>query len=239
MFDTVFITGGSRGIGAAAVREFAAQGKRVAFTYLNSEKKAETLSRETGAFRVRCDVRSYDSVEQAVKEAKAQIGTIEVLINNAGISKSGLLTDMTPEEWSLVQSTNTDGAFYAAKAVLPDMISLQRGRIINVSSVWGVVGASCEAAYSASKAAVIGLTRAMAKEYASGGITVNAIAPGVINTDMNKVYTPAEMNEIIASIPLGRMAEPKEVAQLMSFLASESAGYITGQVIGIDGGFGQ
>lgn len=239
MFDTVFITGGSRGIGAAAVREFAAQGKRVAFMYLNSEKKAEALSRETGAFRVRCDVRSYDSVEQAVKEAKAQIGTIEVLINNAGISKSGLLTDMTPEEWSLVQSTNTDGAFYAAKAVLPDMISLQRGRIINVSSVWGVVGASCEAAYSASKAAVIGLTRAMAKEYASGGITVNAIAPGVINTDMNKVYTPAEMDEIIASIPLGRMAEPREVAQLMSFLASESAGYITGQVIGIDGGFGQ
>ena len=239
MFDTVLITGGSRGIGEAAVREFTRCGKRVAFTYFKSKEKALSLSEETGAYAVYCDVKDPFSVREAVKSAKAQIGDIEVLINNAGISRHGLLLDINAPEWREIFSTNTDSVFYMTQAVLPDMISMRRGRVINVSSVWGTVGASCEAAYSASKSALHGLTRSLAKEYASCGITFNAIAPGVIDTDMNKAYSQEEKEEMIASIPLGRMAQPCEVAYLMLFLASESAAYITGQTIGIDGGFGQ
>lgn len=239
MFDTVLITGGSKGIGAAAVREFAKAGKRVAFTYFRSEEEAHALAEETGAYPLLCDVRSQRFVTETVMRAKEWIGSIEILINNAGVSHHGLLLDMKEQEWHDTFAANTDSVFYMTQAVLPDMISMRRGRVINVSSIWGTVGASCESAYSASKAALHGLTRSLAKEYASCGITFNAIAPGVTDTDMNSIYTHEEREDIISSIPVGRMADPCEIAYLMQFLASERAAYITGQIIGADGGFGQ
>lgn len=237
MFDAVFITGGSRGIGAACVREFSKAGKRVAFTYKNSEDAALLLAKETGAFCMYCDVSDENSVSCAVKAAKEKIGKIEVLVNNAGIANQGLILDMHADIWRNVQSVNLDGMFYATKAVLPDMTEKRHGRIINISSVWGRIGASNEAAYSASKAAGIGFTKSLAKEYASCGITVNAVAPGVVDTDMNGCYTEEELLHLKEEIPLGRFAEPAEIAYLVHFLASERAAYITGQVIGIDGGF--
>ena len=238
MLDSVLITGGSRGIGAAMVRLFAASGMRVAFTYKNSKKAAEELAQETKAHAIYCDVADEKSVREAVSKAAECVGDITVLINNAGISMNGLLCDMTTAQWRLIQATNSDSMFYTVKNVLPMMMGKGNGRIINISSVWGVRGAACEAAYSASKSSVIGFTKALAKELALGGITVNAIAPGVIDTDMNGCYSEEEMKIITDDIPMGRIARPEEVAYLARFLASEEAAYITGQVIGIDGGFG-
>ena len=238
MLDSVFITGGSRGIGEAMVRLFAEQGFRVAFTYLNSESKALEIASATNAHAIKCDVSSFESVKESVKIAQDKIGDISVLINNAGICQTKLFCDLSESDWKNIQSTNTDGMFYTTNAILPMMLKRKSGRIINISSVWGVYGASCETAYSTSKAACIGLTKSLAKELAPSGITVTASAPGVIDTDMNKGYSEDDMKEILADIPMGRMAQPSEVAQLALFLASKNAEYITGQIIGIDGGFG-
>ena len=182
MTKTIFVTGGSRGIGEAIVR-LAAGAYNVAFTYFRSEGRAQALQRELGAgvLGISCDVRSCSSVQEAVDRAKARFGRIDVLVNNAGISHSGLLIDMTAEQWRDVMAINLDGAFYATKAVLPGMLSQGGGAIVNKSSVWGLKGASCEAAYSASKAGLIGLTKALAKEVAPMGVTVNAIAPGAVD----------------------------------------------------------
>ena len=238
MLDSVFITGGSRGIGAALVREFAGAGCRVAFTYKNSEKAAQELAKETGAYAIYCDVSDEDSVKAAIKKAYDVMGDITVLINNAGISHHGLIIDMTADEWRKILAANTDGMFYVTREVLPMMIKRGGGRIVNISSVWGVRGAANEAAYSTSKAAILGFTRSLAKEYSGASITVNAVAPGVIDTDMNRCFSDEERAQIIDDIPLGRMGTVSEVAKLVRFLCSEDAGYITGQVIGIDGGFG-
>lgn len=237
MLDRIFVTGGSRGIGSAIVRLFSDSGCQVVFTYKNSQEQAQKLAQETGAFALYCDVADEESVVSALSRGKQLIGDIDVLINNAGISKFGLLCDMTASDWHHVQTTNVDGMFHTIKHAQSMLRSGGAGRIINISSVWGVYGAACEAAYSASKAAVIGLTRAMAKELSMCNITVNAVAPGVINTDMNRCYSPEDMELILQDIPMGRIAEPEEVAHLVKFLASSEAGYITGQVIGIDGGF--
>lgn len=239
MLDSVFITGGSRGIGEAMVRLFAEKGFRVAFTYVNSKENAFKIAEETGAHPVFCDISSQDSVIKAVTEARNKVGAISVLVNNAGISKNMLFCDTTATDWREIQGVNSDGLYYVTSAVLPDMISKKLGRIVNISSVWGVCGASCEVAYSTSKSACIGFTKSLAKELAPSGITVNCIAPGVVDTDMNRCYSKNDMELIISDIPVGRMAEPKEVAELCAFLASENASYITGQVIGINGGFGE
>lgn len=239
MLDSVFITGGSRGIGEAMVRLFAKKGFRVAFTYVRSKEKAFKTAEETGAHPILCDIQSQDSVIKAVAEAEKIIGAISVLVNNAGISKKMLFCDTTAPDWRELQGVNCDGLYYVTYAVLPNMLSNKLGRIINISSVWGVCGASCEVAYSASKAACIGFTKALAKELAPSGITVNCIAPGVVDTDMNKGFSESDTELIISDIPMGRMAEPNEVAELCAFLASEKASYITGQVIGINGGFGE
>lgn len=239
MQNSVFITGGSKGIGAATVREFSRAGKRVAFTYKTSEKEAEALSLETGAHALYCDVADVKSAQEAVSAAQRLIGDISVLVNNAGISKTGLLHDMNYDEWREIMAVNADSLFTVTTQVIPMMIRNRCGRIINISSVWGVCGAACEVAYSASKATCIGFTRALSKELASAGITVNAIAPGMIDTDMNRHYSKSDMQLILDDIPSGRIGTPNEVAQLALFLSSDAASYITGQVIGIDGGFGR
>ena len=233
----VFITGGSRGIGAAAVRAFSALGMNVTFTYKSSSDAAKAVSLETGALAIRADASDPTAVKEAVASAEGLFGPTDILINNAGISRSGLVTDMTDDELDEVFSVNALGPLHAVRAVLPSMVRKKSGVIINVSSMWGVVGASCEVAYSAAKASVIGMTKALAKEVAPSGIRVNCIAPGVINTDMNACYSQEDMAALAADTPLGRIGTPREITELMVFLSSDKASFITGQTITADGGF--
>ena len=227
----VLITGGSRGIGAAAVRSFCALGADVRFFYQNSTEAAQLLADETGAQAIRCDV----SDEAAVKEAFSGIGRVGVLINNAGKAHYGLLQDMTAADWRSLFAVNVDGMFYCIKAALPAMLRKKSGCIINVSSMWGQVGASCEAAYSATKGAVLALTKALAQELGPSGIRVNAIAPGVIQTDMCASLEPETLRSLSDETPLGRLGTPEDVAQAMVYLAQ--AQFVTGQTLAVNGGF--
>lgn len=236
---TVLITGGSRGIGAGAVRAFSKAGYRVAFFYLNSEASASALAAETGACAIRCDVRDSASVSCAVAQAQRVLSHIDVLINNAGVAQQKLFTDITDEDWRTMLDTHLTGAFLLSRAVLPGMISRRHGRIINVGSIWGQVGASCEVHYSAAKAGLIGLTKALAKEVAPSGVTVNCVCPGVIATDMLASFTEEDLAVLCEETPVGRLGTPEDVARTLVFLAEESAGFITGQVIGVNGGFGE
>ena len=234
--NNVLIIGGSRGIGAAAVRCFKENGDNVIFTYHKSEIEADALRQETGALPVRCDVKFSDSIKVAVDKAVSEMGRIDVLICNAGIADFNLITDISESRWEEVINTNLNGVFYAVRHVLPSMISRKSGCIITVSSMWGEVGASCEVAYSASKAGVIGLTKALAKEVGPSGIRVNCISPGMIDTDMNAEVSDEAKAEIKDETPLGRTGSAEEVAAVMKFLASEDAAFVTGQVIGVNGG---
>ncbi|MBP5236960.1 MAG: glucose 1-dehydrogenase [Clostridia bacterium] len=237
MSSTVLITGGSRGIGAQTVRRFSAEGHNVAFTYLNSVQEAEKLSAETGALAIRADSRKTSDLTDAADRAEETFGAVDILVNNAGISVCGLVTDLTDREMEDIFQVNTIGAFRAVRAILPSMIRRKSGVIINVSSVWGIRGASCEVAYSASKAALIGMTRALAKEVGPSGIRVNCVAPGVIDTDMNASYSAEEMDELRYRTPLDRIGATSDVAGLIYFLSSEDASFITGQTVCCDGGF--
>lgn len=236
--STAFVTGGSRGIGAAVVRALAPT-CNVAFTYLNSEDAAKSLEEELkeygGVKAFRCDVADPDSVRETAAAVRARFGAADMLVNCAGVSSRGLLQDVSDEEWRRIFAVNCDGAFFVTRALLPDMISRKRGSIVNVASVWGVAGGAAEAAYSASKAALIGLTKALAKEVAPCGITVNAVAPGAVDTDMMKCYSADEIAQVCADIPLGRMATPDEIASAVVFLLRH--GYVTGQTLTVDGGF--
>ncbi|MBR2297025.1 MAG: 3-oxoacyl-ACP reductase FabG [Clostridia bacterium] len=233
----VFITGGSRGIGACAVRRFASLGYMVAFTYLKSEKEALALASEVGALAIKADVSSSDEVTNAINLATLQYGKIDILINNAGISEFSLFTDITDEMWKRMIDTNLSSVFYASRAVLPQMISQKSGCIINISSMWGEVGSSCEVHYSASKAGVIGLTKALAKEVGPSGIRVNCITPGLIKTDMNAMLDDATLNEIKEETPLGRLGEADDICNALVFLADDASSFITGQILGVNGGF--
>lgn len=232
----VLVTGGSRGIGAEAVRSFVSAGNKVVFTFHRSELEAEELRIETGAVPVRCDVKFADSVRVAVEKAISLMGGIDVLICNAGISDIGLVTDLPESRWEEIIDTDLNGVYYAVRYVLPSMISRKRGSIITVSSMWGQVGASCEVAYSAAKAGVIGMTKALAKEVGPSGIRVNCIAPGMIDTDMNADIPPEVSAAIAEETPLCRTGQPSEIASVMLFLASPQASFITGQVLGVNGG---
>lgn len=237
MSNRVLIIGGSRGIGAEAVRLFTGSGDKVVFTFHRSEIEADELRRETGASSVRCDVKHPDSVRIAVDKAGEILGQIDVLICNAAISDFNLISDIDETRWEEVIDTNLNGVFYAVKQVLPAMISRKSGCIITVGSMWGEVGASCEIAYSAAKAGVIGLTKALAKEVGPSGIRVNCVSPGLIDTEMNAGISREALEEIAEETPLSRMGSPLEVAKAMKFLASEDASFITGQVIDVNGGF--
>lgn len=237
---TVVITGGTRGIGRETVKLFAREGYRVAFLYLNSNDKAQELVDEVKEYgdvmAVKCDVSDLSQVESAFNKIRSEFGKIYALVNNAGIAQQKLFTDITAQEWERMMGVNAGGVFNCCRAVLPDMIHEKDGRIINISSMWGQVGASCEVHYSASKAAVIGLTKALAKEVGPSGITVNCIAPGVIDTDMMSTFPDDVKKELSDETPLCRLGTSSDVAKAVLFLAGDGASFITGQVIGVNGG---
>lgn len=228
----IVITGGSRGIGAATVRSFAANGDRVFFLYEKSTDLAEQLCRETGAVGYPCDVTD----EARVNEVFAEIGNVDVLVNNAGICDYNPINWVSAETFRRVMDVNVTGMFLCCKAALSSMLSRQSGAIVNVSSMWGRVGASCEAAYSASKAAVLGLTKALAKELGPSGIRVNAVAPGVIQTDMCKNVAPEILEELRQETPIMKLGRPEDVADAIFYLASDAAAFVTGTVLDVGGG---
>jgi 3-oxoacyl-[acyl-carrier protein] reductase len=234
---TVLITGGSRGIGRAMVELFSKNGYCVAFTYKNSENEAKSLAEATGAICIKADSALENEVVSAVKLAEEKLGHIDCLINNAGISSFSMFTDLTLEDWNRCIGVNLTGAFLYSKAVIPSMVSRKWGRIINVTSMWGLVGSSCEVHYSTAKAGLIGMTKALAKELGPSGITVNAIAPGVIETEMNKCLSEEDKAALCEETPVMRIGKPEEVAEAALFLAGDKAGFITGEVMNISGGF--
>ena len=227
----VVITGGSRGIGAAAVELFAAKGHRVWFFYASNEEAAKAVAEKTGATPIRCDV----SDGEAVKSAFARIPEVDILICNAGLAHYGLMSMMAESDWDRLFDVNVKGIYHCVNAAMPSFLRSQKGCVITVSSMWGRVGASCEAAYSATKGAVIALTKALAKELGPSGIRVNCVAPGVILTDMCKEVDPEVLEELRQETPLQRNGRPEDVAKAIEYLAN--AEFVTGQVLGVNGGF--
>lgn len=240
---TVLITGSSRGIGAATARAFARAKYSVAINYNKSREAArqlaDELSREYGAdcLAFYGNTADSESVREMFKNIRSQLGEVDVLINNAGVSNQKLFTDITDDDWRETLGVSLDGAFYCSREALPHMIRQKSGVIINISSMWGEVGASCEVHYSAAKAGIIGLTKALAKEVAPSGIRVNCIAPGVIMTDMMKSFDEETIEELRLETPLERLGTPDDIAEAAMFLASERASFITGQILGVNGGF--
>lgn len=237
------VTGASRGIGAAVAVELAKLGYKVVVNFNNSESKAidvlKTIKSNGGDGMIfKADVSNRNEVDEMISAALKEYGKISVLVNNAGVAQQKLFTDISQNDWAKMVNVNLGGAFNCCQSVLPSMIHHKSGKIINVSSIWGTEGASCEVHYSAVKAGIIGLTKALAKEVAPSGITVNCVAPGCIMTDMLIQDCDEEtINQLAEETPLGRIGTPFDVAKAIAFLASEKADFITGQVLGVDGGF--
>ena len=235
------VTGAGRGIGKAIAIKLASLGATVVVNYSGSKEKAEETVAEIvaaggSAEAMQCDVSDFKACEELAKAVVAKYGRLDILVNNAGISQIKLFTDTTEEDWDRMMDVNVKGLYNTCHSLISQMIERKYGRIINVSSMWGITGASCEVAYSASKAAVIGFTKALAKELGPSGITVNCVAPGVIDTEMNAGLDRETIETLRNEIPLDRIGSAADVAGAVSFLASEKAGYITGQVIRVDGG---
>ena len=227
---TVLVTGGSRGIGLACARAFEADGHRVAITYV--AKPVDDL------FSVRCDVSEPSEVDEAVRAVEERFGPVEILVANAGVTRDGLLVRMSENDFEQVIATNLTGAWRTAKRVVPNMMRARFGRIVLVSSVGAYVGAPGQANYAASKAGLIGLGRSIAREYAGRGITANVVAPGPVLTDMLGALGDDKLAALAEQVPVGRIADPSEVAAAVRFLASDEAGFITGAVLPVDGGLG-
>ena len=234
MGKRALVTGSSRGIGAAVAERLSADGWDVIVHYNKSEAQALALAERLGTQAVRADITVPEEVDALFRE----VGDIDLLVCNAGVADYGLFSDVTEDRWKYILGVNTDGVYRCCRHALGHMVREKAGNIILVSSVWGVYGASCEAAYSASKAALIGLTKALAKELGPSGIRINCIAPGVIETDMLAQFDFADREALREETPLCRLGKPEDVAELAAFLASEKASFITGQIIGCDGGFG-
>lgn len=238
---TAIVTGGSRGIGRAIALCLAEEGANVAVIYAGNTAAAEETQKaiaEKGgqAIAIQCDVASEDAVTAMMKQVKEQFGSIDILVNNAGITRDGLLMRMKTSDWQAVLDTNLTGTFFCTKAVTKIMMKQRSGAIVNLTSVVGLTGNAGQANYAAAKSGIIGFTKSVAKELASRGIRVNAVAPGCIDTDMTAVLSDAVKDEMLKAIPLGRVAQPEEVAKAVLFLVSDCASYITGQVLNVDGG---
>ena len=236
------VTGASGGIGAEIAKRLAQDGFSVALIYNRNAEKAQKTADEItlsggSAKTYKCDVRDSSEITSAIEAIERDFGEISVLVNNAGISEQKLLTDITDSDWENMISTNLSGAFYFCRAVLPYFVHRKSGRIINISSMWGETGGSCEVHYSAAKSALIGLTKALARELAPSNIQVNCIAPGVIDTKMNASLGEETLELLKEESPMGRFGTPEEVARLMLFLAGNGSDFIIGQTIGIDGAF--
>ena len=239
---TAFVSGASRGIGRAVSLKLASLGYDLALNYQNNHAAAQNVCTEAQKYGVKvlllpADIADEQAVKAMFKQITATFGGIDVLVNNAGIAEQLLFQDITYEKWRRMFAVTADGAFFTIQNALPFMLKQKNGRIINISSMWGEVGASCEVHYSAAKGALIAMTKALAKELGPSGITVNCIAPGVIDTDMNKNLTAEDLAELSAETPLGRLGTAEDIACATAFLASAQAGFITGQVIGVNGGF--
>ena len=237
---TAIVTGGARGIGKAIVEELAKAGINVIANYNNSKKQAEqlkeTLKKQGYNIEIyKADVSKKEEVKKLVNFAKNTFGEIDILINNAGIDEVKLFTEITDEDWNMMINTNLNSVFYTTKEIVPDMIKNKKGCIINISSVDGITGASCEVHYSVSKAAVNGLTKALAKELAPSNIRVNGVAPGAIQTDMNKNLSKEDIKEVEKEIPMGRLGTPEEIAKCVIWLVKDT--YTTGQIISPNGGW--
>ena len=242
MKRSVLITGGSRGIGAATARVFAGAGWDVAIQYHSREEQARAVKEELEGLGVRCEMLKADvsdpgQAAACVEQAEALMGGLDSLVCNAGVAlPQQLLTDTTPEQWRSLMGVDLDGVFHIIRAAVPHFVRRQGGSIVTVSSMWGVTGGSCEAPYSAAKAGVIGLTKALAKELGLSHIRVNCVAPGVIDTDMNAHLSREDLEALGQETPLGRIGLPEEVGRAILFLAGENASFITGQVLNVDGG---
>ena len=241
---TVLVTGGAGGIGSAVCRAFAKNGYNIAIHYYSGNQRAQALFEEIRTnFNVKtnifyADVSQIDSVKEMFERVEKDFGSLDVLVNNAGIAQQKLFTDITAEDWAKMRGVNLDGTLYCCQEALRRfMLPAHKGAILNISSMWGQVGASCEVHYSAAKAGVIGLTKALAKEVGLSGVRVNCIAPGVIMTDMMKGFDEDTLDELRDETPLNRLGTPEDIAEAAVFLCSDKASFITGQVLGINGGF--
>ena len=232
MNQTALVTGGAKGIGAEICRKLAAAGWDVYINYHTSKTEAEALAAEIGGTPIYADVREFGQVN----EMFSATGPIDLLVNNAGIACYGLFPELSLQTWRDIFAVNVDGVFHCTQCALPYMLREKQGNIINIASVWGMVGASCEAAYATTKAAVIGLTKSLAKELGPSNIRVNCVAPGAIDTDMVQALSEADLAAIQGETPLGSVGQPRDVAHLVEFLASHRARYMTGQVISPNGG---
>jgi len=239
---TAVVTGASRGIGRATAKMLCENGYAVALIYKNSAEKANEVKTELlnigfVAECYRADVSDSVQVNAVFEKIESELGTVSVLVNNAGISSQSVFTDITDEMWQEMIGTNLTGVFNCCRAALPNMIKNHSGTIINIASMWGEVGASCEVHYSAAKAGVIGLTKALAKEVGVSGIRVNAVSPGVIKTDMLSSFSVSDLEELKDETPLKRLGTPEDIANAVEFLVSDRASFITGQVLSVNGGF--
>ena len=242
MRRSALVTGASRGIGRAIAALLAQEGWAVCVNYLERRDDARELVRQLraagrGAMAFQADVADREAVTAMVRAAESELGPVELLVNNAGISRQGLFQNTDDAMWDRMLAVNITGARNAVQAVLPHMLSEKRGCIVNISSIWGLRGASCEVAYACTKAALIGLTRSLALELAPSGIRVNCVAPGCIETDMVRVLGPETRAMLVEETPLGRLGTPEDIAQAVAFFASERASFLTGQVLTADGGF--
>lgn len=242
MQKVALVTGAGRGIGRAVAIALAADGWQVAVNFCRNEQAAaETCAEITAAGGVavsfQADVADEGQVAEMFRRVRQQLGAPQLLVNNAGVAHFGLLQEMTTAEWRRLMAVNLDGAFFCCREALPDMLHAKSGCIVHIASVWGQAGASCEAAYSASKGGLIAFTKALAKEVGPSGVRVNCVAPGVIDTAMNARLSSADMAALAEETPLGRIGSPEEVAAVVKFLASDAASFITGEILGVTGGF--
>ncbi|AXU28587.1 TPA: SDR family oxidoreductase [Clostridioides difficile] len=239
---TVLITGGARGIGKAMSKAFAKEGYNVLVNFNKSENEAKELytilnEKNFSVKLFKADISNREAVEDMVDYCIKEFGGLDVLVNNAGVSQDKLFTDITDEDWDNMMNINLKGSFYCSQVALKYMISEKKGNIINISSIWGISGASCEVHYSITKAGIIGMTKALAKEVGPSNIRVNSIAPGVINTDMLSGYNEEDVDVLVEETPLMRLGTPEDIANCAIFLASDKSNFITGQVISPNGGF--